>query len=122
MKINVGTYSFGGIASYLGLGMPLREKFALIRSLGFDEKEFVPRDVLNTISRAKDAMTSPEAFMAEAEKSGDFTARQAWSEAAKTLPWGAVWQYFCAKHNLPSDFSALEDIRRYERTVLARRG
>ena len=67
-------------------------------------------------------LLEPFKMLREAENAGDYTARQAWSEAAKTLPWGAVWQYFCAKHNLPSDFSALEDIRRYERTVLSARG
>ena len=29
MKIGIGTYSFGGIASYLGLGPTLLEKFKL---------------------------------------------------------------------------------------------
>ncbi|MBQ9412079.1 MAG: sugar phosphate isomerase/epimerase [Oscillospiraceae bacterium] len=45
MKINIGTYSFGGIASYLGLGPSLREKFRTIRSLGFDGVELLPPDL-----------------------------------------------------------------------------
>ena len=35
MKVNIGTYSFGGIASYLGLGPTLLDKFKTIASLGF---------------------------------------------------------------------------------------
>ena len=35
MKVNIGTYSFGGIESYLGLGPTLKEKFQLIKSQGF---------------------------------------------------------------------------------------
>ena len=45
MKIGIGTYSFGGIASYLGLGPSLREKFRTIRSLGFDGVELLPPDL-----------------------------------------------------------------------------
>ena len=33
MKVNIGTYSFGGIASYLGLGPTLLDKFKTIASL-----------------------------------------------------------------------------------------
>lgn len=45
MKINVGTYSFGGIASFLGLGLTLKEKFEKIRSLGFDGVELLQADL-----------------------------------------------------------------------------
>ena len=45
MKINIGTYSFGGMETYMGLGMPLKEKFALIKSLGFDGVELLPPDL-----------------------------------------------------------------------------
>ncbi len=42
MKVNIGTYSFGGIACYLGLGPTLREKFERIKNLGFDGVELLP--------------------------------------------------------------------------------
>ncbi len=42
MKIGIGTYSFGGIASYLGLGPTLPEKLAKAKSLGFDCVELLP--------------------------------------------------------------------------------
>ena len=42
MKVNIGTYSFGGIASYLGLGPTLLEKFQTIKSLGYDGVELLP--------------------------------------------------------------------------------
>ncbi len=47
MKINIGTYSFGGIASYLGLGPTLKEKFETIKSLGYDGVELLPVDLDN---------------------------------------------------------------------------
>ena len=49
MKVNIGTYSFGGIASYLGLGPTLREKFQTIKSLGFDGVELLPVDLDNDV-------------------------------------------------------------------------
>ena len=43
-------------------------------------------------------------------------------EAAKVLPWGAVWQYFCESNQIPQDFEIMNDIHQYERDVLFKRG
>ena len=53
MKINIGTYSFGGIASYLGLGPTLKEKFETIHNLGFDGVELLPVDLENSVEDIK---------------------------------------------------------------------
>lgn len=53
MKVNIGTYSFGGIASYLGLGPSLLEKFRTIRALGFTGVELLPVDLDNDIEDIK---------------------------------------------------------------------
>ena len=53
MKVGIGTYSFGGIASYLGLGMTLLEKFQKIKALGFDTVELLPVDLDNDIEDIK---------------------------------------------------------------------
>ncbi len=45
MQIGIGTYSFGGIASYMGLGPTLLEKFQTIKALGFDSVELLPVDL-----------------------------------------------------------------------------
>ncbi|MBQ8975359.1 MAG: UvrD-helicase domain-containing protein [Oscillospiraceae bacterium] len=47
----------------------------ILKELELDEKTFPYRTVLNYISRAKDAMQSPEDFMTAAEKSGDVRRR-----------------------------------------------
>lgn len=47
MQIGIGTYSFGGIASYLGLGPTLEEKFKTIKALGFNSVELLPVDLDN---------------------------------------------------------------------------
>ncbi len=53
MKVNIGTYSFGGIASYLGLGPTLLEKFKTIKALGFDGVELLPVDLDNPVEDIK---------------------------------------------------------------------
>ncbi|MDL2319258.1 sugar phosphate isomerase/epimerase [Eubacteriales bacterium OttesenSCG-928-A19] len=50
MNVGIGTYSFGGIASYLGLGPTLPEKFANIKALGFTTVELLPVDLDNDIA------------------------------------------------------------------------
>ena len=49
MKVGIGTYSFGGIASYLGLGPTLLEKFQTIKALGYDFVELLPSDLENDV-------------------------------------------------------------------------
>lgn len=53
MKVGIGTYSFGGIESYLGLGQPLLEKFKKIKSLGFSRVELLPVDLDNDVEDIK---------------------------------------------------------------------
>ena len=56
-----------------------------------------------------------------AEKTLDFTSRLAEQEAAKTLPWGAVWNEWCERHEVPSDFEFMNEIHNYEKQILAER-
>ena len=45
MKIGIGTYSFGGIESFLGLGPSLLEKLQKAKALGYDFVELLPSDL-----------------------------------------------------------------------------
>lgn len=67
------------------------------------------------------AMLEPSAGLRELESSGDFTARLALLEECKTLPLGAIWDYYCLQQNVPLEGAWLEDIRIYEREVLSNR-
>ena len=58
---------------------------------------------------------------AAAEKQFDYTGRLAAQEAAKSLPWGAVWNEFLARCDMPDDFQVMSSIRDYEKRVLAHR-
>jgi L-rhamnose isomerase len=67
------------------------------------------------------ALLEPIQRLRELEAAGDFTGRLAWLEEIKTLPSGAVWDYYCLQQNDPIGPAWLNEIRRYERDVLARR-
>jgi L-rhamnose isomerase len=66
------------------------------------------------------ALLEPPALRA-AEKDGDYTARLAWMEDSKTLPWGAVWDAYCESQNVPADGDWLAEVKRYESAVLSKR-
>ena len=55
--------------------------------------------------------------LAESEEEWDFTARLALQEESRALPWGAVWEEFCRRHDVPADRGFLPEIRSYERAV-----
>jgi L-rhamnose isomerase len=67
------------------------------------------------------ALLEPTDRLRELELAGDFTARLALLEDAKTLPHGAVWDHFCRTKGVPGDGAWLPEIQRYERDVLSRR-
>jgi L-rhamnose isomerase len=55
------------------------------------------------------------------ESAGDFTSRLALLEELKTLPLGAVWDYYCIKAEVPLGPTWLADIKSYERDVTSKR-
>jgi L-rhamnose isomerase len=68
------------------------------------------------------ALLEPMAALLELETAGDFTARLALLEEAKTLPLGAVCDEHCRRYNVPPGLSWLREVKRYEHEVLAHRG
>jgi L-rhamnose isomerase len=75
----------------------------------------------NMIKALLIAMLEPAARLRQMEAGGDLTGRLAMMEELKTLPAGAVWDYYCLKQSAPVGPAWLEDVRAYEKTVLARR-
>ncbi len=67
------------------------------------------------------ALVEPVDLLQQAESSGDLTARLALQEEFKTLPYGAVWDYYCLKSGVPVSRLWLDNIQRYEVDVLAKR-
>jgi L-rhamnose isomerase len=67
------------------------------------------------------ALLEPSDKLLEMERGGDYTARLAMLEECKTLPFGAVWDYYCMKMDTPAGEVWLDDVRAYEREVLSKR-
>jgi len=43
------------------------------------------------------------------------------TEEIKQLPWGAVWDEYCAQCGVPAGFDWLEPVKKYEADVLSKR-
>jgi len=56
-----------------------------------------------------------------AEAAGDFTTRLALQEEARTLPFGAVWDFYCESKGVPVGDHWLMEVKRYEKEVLSQR-
>jgi L-rhamnose isomerase len=67
------------------------------------------------------ALLEPVEAMRGVEIAGDYTQRLAMHEALKAMPFGAVWDYYCARQEVPVGLGAMDAIRDYEETVLADR-
>jgi len=67
------------------------------------------------------ALLEPRIRIVEAENAFDYTTRLALMEESKSLPWAAVWDYYCACENVPHGIEWLETVRKYEADVLSKR-
>jgi L-rhamnose isomerase len=63
------------------------------------------------------ALLEPTAKLCEFEYNSDFTSRLALLEELKTLPLGAVWDYYCRKEEVPAGPDWLKEVRDYEANV-----
>jgi len=68
------------------------------------------------------ALLEPSEKLRRMELDGDYTGRLAMQEELKTLPFGAVWDYYCTKMETPAGESWLDETRAYEKDVLSKRG
>jgi L-rhamnose isomerase len=67
------------------------------------------------------ALLEPTKKLRELEGSGDFTSRLALMEELKTLPFGAVWDWYCQSQDVPVESAWLDEVKEYERKVLSKR-
>jgi L-rhamnose isomerase len=67
------------------------------------------------------ALVAPIEKLRQAEAEGDFTSRLALMEECKTLPFGAVWDYYCEKASVPVGEAWLAEVKNYEKIVLSKR-
>ena len=67
------------------------------------------------------ALLEPIDLLRQYENAGDHTRRLALLEEAKTLPVGAVWDFYCLREKVPVGTGWLDAVTDYERTILAKR-
>jgi L-rhamnose isomerase len=67
------------------------------------------------------ALLDPAATLRDAEGAGDYTKRLALVEEVKTLPWSAVWDYYCLSSGAPAGMAWFDKVRTYEANVLSKR-
>jgi len=67
------------------------------------------------------ALLEPTEKLREFEEAGNTFARLALLEELKTLPFGAVWDYYCLKNDVPIGEAWMEEVQRYEKKELNKR-
>ncbi len=67
------------------------------------------------------AMLEPTDTLRQMEATGDYTWRLATLEELKTLPFGAVWDYYCMKANVPAGQEWFKEVKDYENNVTGKR-
>ena len=67
------------------------------------------------------ALLEPTPLLRSMEERSDFTGRLAMLEELKSMPSGAVWEYYCLQSGVPIGGDWLNSIRKYEREVLVQR-
>jgi L-rhamnose isomerase len=66
-------------------------------------------------------MLEPTADIRKAELDMDFTKRLVMFEELKSLPWAAVWNYYCMKQGVPVGLDWFTEVKKYEDDVLSKR-
>jgi L-rhamnose isomerase len=75
----------------------------------------------NTLRALLVALLEPTGMLRQYEVKGDFSSRLALQEELKSMPFGAVWDYYCAKKDVPVGMDFMNVIKEYEKKELALR-
>ncbi|MBW7990448.1 MAG: L-rhamnose isomerase [Planctomycetes bacterium] len=67
------------------------------------------------------ALLEPVQMLRELELADNYTERLAMLEELKTMPFGAVWDYYCTKMEVPPAQTWLDEVKAYEKDVLDKR-
>ncbi len=68
------------------------------------------------------ALLEPTEILRTYEEEGKYFERLALLEAMKAMPFGAVYDYYCAAQNVPAGAEYVAEVQKYEAEVLAGRG
>ncbi len=67
------------------------------------------------------ALLNPSAKLREFDESGHYFERLALLEEAKSMPFGAVWDYYCMSENVPVGMDYIKEVQKYEKEFLSAR-
>jgi len=67
------------------------------------------------------ALLEPVEKLVKFEEEGRTFERLAVLELLKTKPFGAVYDYYCMKNNIPAGYDYIDEIMKYEKEVLLKR-
>jgi len=67
------------------------------------------------------ALLQPLKLLREYEENDKLFQRLAYLEEIKSLPFGAVWDYYCFQHNVPIGKDWIKVVEEYEQSILSKR-
>jgi L-rhamnose isomerase len=67
------------------------------------------------------ALLNPTARIREYDENGRYFERLALLEEAKSMPFGAIWDYYCLTEDVPVGQDYIVEIQNYEKDILSRR-
>jgi L-rhamnose isomerase len=75
----------------------------------------------NTLRALLLALLEPRELLRQHEIEGDFSSRLALQEELKSMPFPAVWDYYCLQKNVPVGMDFMQVIKDYEKNELSKR-
>lgn len=67
------------------------------------------------------ALLNPSAKLREYDENGQYFERLALLEETKSMPFGAVWDQYCAMNEVPLGTDYIAEIQQYEKSTLSKR-
>lgn len=75
----------------------------------------------NTLRALLMALLEPREMLRSYELEGDYSSRLALQEELKSMPFQAVWDYYCLQKNVPAGMDFMKVIKDYEKHELSKR-
>ena len=78
--------------------------------------------IRSTLLALLKAELEPKEEITKLELQGDYAGRMMYMERLKQMPFGIVFDYYCYKNQKKVGLETMEEIKRYEKEVTAKRG
>jgi L-rhamnose isomerase len=75
----------------------------------------------NTLRALLIALLEPRDLLNQFEVEGDYSSRLALLEELKSMPFSAVWDYYCLQKNVPVGMDFMKVVKDYEKNELSKR-